>query len=90
LLYLSHPAWFDGKRKNNMGDFNMRHTTPITIEHIVVASNQPYEKVSDVLEARLGSAENWEAIGEHLLAANASEEQVPIRQVGKSGMNGWA
>ncbi len=59
-----------------MGDFNMRHTTPITIEHIVVASNQPYEKVSDVLEARLGSAENWEAIGEHLLAANASEEQV--------------
>ncbi len=54
----------------------MRHTTPLTIEHIVVESNQPYEKVSDALEARLGSAENWGAIGEHLLAANASEEQV--------------
>ena len=54
----------------------MRHTTPITIEHIAVASNQPYETVSDALEARLGAAENWGAIGEHLPAPNASEEQV--------------
>jgi hypothetical protein len=37
----------------------MRHTTPITVEHIVVASNQPFEKVSASLEARLGAAENW-------------------------------
>jgi hypothetical protein len=54
----------------------MRQTTQITIEHIVVASNQPYEKVIDALEARLGSVENWGTIGQHLIAANASQEQV--------------
>ena len=54
----------------------MRHTTHITIEHIVVASNQPYEKVIDALEARLGSVENWGRIGQQLIAANASQEQV--------------
>jgi len=56
--------------------FKMRQTTQITIEHIVVASNQPYEKVIDALEARLGSAENWGTIGQQLIAANASQEQV--------------
>ena len=54
----------------------MRQTTQITIEHIAVASNQPYEKVIDALEARLGSAENWETIGQQLIAANASQEQI--------------
>jgi uncharacterized protein (DUF302 family) len=54
----------------------MRQTTHITIEHIVVASNQPFEKVIDALEARLGSVENWRTIGQHLIAANASQEQV--------------
>ena len=54
----------------------MRQTTHITIERIVVASNQPYEKVIDALEARLGSVENWGTIGQHLIAAKASQEQV--------------
>jgi len=40
----------------------MRHRTPLTIEHIAVASNQPYEKVVGALEARLGLAQNWAAI----------------------------
>ena len=34
----------------------MRQTRPITIEQVVVASNQPYDKVIGALEARLGSA----------------------------------
>ena len=54
----------------------MRQTTQITIEHIAVASNQPYEKVIDALEARLGLAENWGTIGQHLITDNASQEQV--------------
>jgi uncharacterized protein (DUF302 family) len=54
----------------------MRQTTPITIEHIVVESNQPYEKVIDALEARLGSKQDWEAIGRPLMAAHAPWEQI--------------
>jgi uncharacterized protein (DUF302 family) len=68
----------------------MRHTTPITIEHVVVASNQPFEKLSDALEARLGAAENWGAIGERLLAESASEEQVAQtieEHLGTSGLS---
>jgi hypothetical protein len=67
----------------------MRQTTQITIEHIVVASNQPFEKVIDVLETRLGSAENRGAIGQHLIAANASQEQVSQTIEEHIGMSGF-
>ena len=67
----------------------MRHTTHITIEHVVVASNQPYEKVIDAFEARLGPAENWEEILRPLLAATASWElvtQTIEELIGASGL----
>jgi hypothetical protein len=32
----------------------MQQTTPLTIEHVVVASEQPFEQVIAALEARLG------------------------------------
>ncbi len=67
----------------------MRHTTPITIEHIVVASNQPFEQVSGALAARLDSAENWGAIGEQLLAESASEEQVAQTVEAHLGASGF-
>jgi hypothetical protein len=68
----------------------MRHTTPITVEHIVVALNQPFEKVSDAIEARLGAAENWGSIGERLPAESASEEQAAQtieEHLGTSGLS---
>src|SRR5258708_18041116 len=37
----------------------MKSTRQITIEHIVIASNQPYEKVLEALESRPGSEEGW-------------------------------
>jgi len=67
----------------------MRHTTHITIEHVVVASNQPYEKVIDAFEARLGPAENWEEILRPLIAATASWElvtQTIEERIGASGL----
>lgn len=65
-----------------------RTTTHITIEHIVVASNLPYEQVLDALEARLSPAQNWEAIGQQWMVANASWEQIMQaieKHVGASG-----
>jgi uncharacterized protein (DUF302 family) len=53
----------------------MRQKTAITIEHVVVASEQPYEKVIDALEARLGSRQDWAAIGQQVTATHASWEQ---------------
>ena len=41
----------------------------------VIASNQPYEKVIGALEARLGPAQNWAAIGQQAAATHASWEQ---------------
>ncbi len=67
----------------------MRHTTHITIEHVVVASNQPYEKVIDAFEARLGPAENWEEIIRPLLMSKASWElvtQTIEEHIGASGL----
>ena len=67
----------------------MRHTTHITIEHVVVASNQPYEKVIDAFEARLGPAENWQEILRPLIAATASWElvtQTIEERIGASGL----
>jgi uncharacterized protein (DUF302 family) len=77
-------------RKEQEGDFNMQHTTPITIEHIVVESNQPYEKVVGALEARLGPAQDWAAIGQQAAAAHASWEQFTQEEeahIGTSGLS---
>jgi uncharacterized protein (DUF302 family) len=51
----------------------------ITIEHVVIASNQPYEKVREGLASRLGSAETWRESDERLhalTAAHASWDEV--------------
>jgi uncharacterized protein (DUF302 family) len=67
----------------------MRQTTPITIEHVVIASNQPYEKVIGSLEARLGPVQDWTAIGQHVAAAHASWEQFTQEveaHIGTSGL----
>jgi uncharacterized protein (DUF302 family) len=67
----------------------MRQTTPITIEHVVIASNQPYEKVIGALDARLGPAQDWTAIRQHVAAAHASWEQFTQEveaHIGTSGL----
>ncbi len=67
----------------------MRQTTPITIEHVVVASKQPYETVIGALEARLGPAQDWAAIWQPLAAAHASWEQITQEgeaHIGPSGL----
>ena len=37
----------------------METTSTLTIEHIVITSNQPYEKVLEALKIRMGSIEDW-------------------------------
>jgi uncharacterized protein (DUF302 family) len=67
----------------------MRRTTHMTIEHIVVASSQPYENVIDALEARLGVAKNWGEIVRQLITTKASWEQVTqaiTEHIGTSGL----
>ena len=67
----------------------MRHTTPITIEHTVIESNQPFEKVVGALEARLGPGQDWTAIGQQAAAAHASWEQFTQEAeayIGSSGL----
>jgi uncharacterized protein (DUF302 family) len=69
--------------------FNMRHTRPITIEHIVVESSQPYEKVVGALEARLGPTQDWAAIWQQAVVAHASWEQFTQEveaHIGTSGL----
>lgn len=48
----------------------------ITIEHVVIASNQPYEKVREGLASRLGSAERWREAQQRLAATHASWDEV--------------
>ena len=67
----------------------MRQTTSITIEHVVVASEQPYEQVIDALEARLGTPQDWAAIGQQATATHASWEQFTqavAAHIGASGL----
>jgi uncharacterized protein (DUF302 family) len=57
----------------------MKSTRPITIEHIVIASNQPYEKVLEALESRMGSEEGWRKTEQRiqaLAATHASWDEV--------------
>src|SRR5947207_1400282 len=53
----------------------MRHTTQITIEHIVVASDRSYEQVLEALEAQLGLRADWENSARALITPNTSWEQ---------------
>ena len=54
----------------------MRTSTPITIEHIVIASHRSFEQVTKALEAHLGEEVDWSALGRQLLTTHASWEQV--------------
>jgi uncharacterized protein (DUF302 family) len=62
----------------------------ITIEHVVIASNQPYDKVLEGLASRMGSEEGWRKTEQRLhelAAAQAPMEQAEEtieRQVGTS------
>jgi uncharacterized protein (DUF302 family) len=56
----------------------MKSTRSITIEHIVIASNQPYEKVLEALERRLGSEEGWRKTEQRLQDLAAA--QAPLEQ----------
>src|SRR5437764_107926 len=66
----------------------MRHTTQITIEHIVVASDRSYEQVLEALEAQLGLRADWENSARALITPNTSWEQavqIVEQQLGTSG-----
>ncbi len=62
----------------------------ITIDHVVIASNQPYEKVLEGLQSQMGSEQGWRQTEQRiqdLVAAQASLEQVEEtieRQLGTS------
>jgi uncharacterized protein (DUF302 family) len=68
----------------------MKPTRQITIEHIVIASNQPYEKVLEGLESRLGSEEGWRKAEQRIQALAAAQapweqaEETMERQLGTS------
>lgn len=54
----------------------MRHTTHITIEHVVVSSERSYEGVKASLEARMGLLGNTDEFVRQVAAAHASWEQI--------------
>ena len=60
----------------------MQSTRQITIEHIVLASNQPYEKVLEALESRLGSEEGWRKTEQRIQALAAA--QAPWEQAAET------
>src|SRR5260370_9267648 len=60
----------------------MKSTRQITIEHRVIASNQPYEKVLEGLESRLGSEEGWRETEQRLQALAAA--QAPLEQAAET------
>ena len=70
----------------------MQSTRQITIEHVVITSNQPYEKVLEGLASRLGSEEGWRKTEQRiqaLAAAQAPWEQAAEtieRQLGTSDL----
>jgi len=64
------------------------NTTPITIEHVVVASDRSYDQVIEALEAQLGLRADWAKIAQELKTTNASWEQavqIVEQQLGTSG-----
>jgi uncharacterized protein (DUF302 family) len=68
----------------------MRQTTSITIEHVVVASELPYEQVVERLQARLGPPQDWAAIGQQAADVHASWEQYTRAAEAYIGASGLA
>jgi hypothetical protein len=66
----------------------MSSTGRIPAEHVIVASNQPYQQMIDALEARLGTPVNWKAIGQQVMDANASWEQFTQEIEAHTGTSG--
>src|SRR5260370_22089385 len=70
----------------------MGSTSKLTSEHFVIASNQPYEKVLEGLESRLGAEKGWRKTEQRiqaLAAAQAAWEQAAEtikRQLGTSDL----
>ena len=54
----------------------MKHTTHITIEHVVVSSDRSCERVKASLEARMRLLGNTDEFVRQVAAAHASWEQV--------------
>jgi uncharacterized protein (DUF302 family) len=69
----------------------METISTLTIEHIVIASNQPYEKVLEALKTRMGSIEDWKEMARKLgsldLTSTSWEQIVQIIEthLGTSG-----
>lgn len=68
----------------------MRQSTSINIEHIVVESKQPYEKVIDALEARLGTEQGWVATLQSSFEADPSWEPIAQKIEEYMGSSGFA
>ena len=69
----------------------METISTFPIEHIVIASNQPYEKVLEALKTRMGSIEDWKEMARQLGSidiTSTSWEQIVViieTHLGKSG-----
>ena len=63
--------------------------THITVEHVVVPSNCPYEHTIRNLEERLGLPANWEVLPRQLSAMNVSWEQVAQMTQALIGTSGF-
>jgi hypothetical protein len=75
------------------GQEKMHQTTSITIEHVVVASAQPYEHVIAALDDRLGAPQNWGTLIGQMVPANATWEEVAQTieaHIGTSGLTLFA
>jgi uncharacterized protein (DUF302 family) len=68
----------------------LRQTRPIAIEHVVVASNRPYEQVKASLESQLGVLGNIDETVKQLAAANPSWEQVTQAIDERMGTSGFS
>ena len=71
-----------GQTRTQKKGKQMQSTRQITIEHIVIASNQPYEKVLEALEGRLGSEEGWRKTEQGIQALAAA--QAPWEQAAET------
>ena len=64
----------------------MSHTAVrIPIEHVVVASNQPYQQVIEAIEARVGPPIDWQAIGAQMTSWEQFVQEMDAH-AGSSGL----
>lgn len=68
----------------------MRHTTHITIEHVVVSSQRSYEAVKASLEARMGLLGNTYELVRQVAAAHSSWGQVTPAIEKRLGASGFS